>query len=161
MSKVICVRVEIGAPYIRDDAPALDVKVVTEGNEVLSEGVLKPPTYNWGQFEVRSYSSYGYGLSPRIGNIKNMVGATDKKYATNLLKGLAALAIPGFIPEGYVDSSGKRLSTVYTKKLSFNYYDDDDYDDDDEDDAVREEVGNWDKFIDMCYEFIINDYQID
>lgn len=162
MSKALCANIKIGSPFMLDGTPALDVKVVTvDENEVLCEGALKPPTYNWGQFKIRSYSSCGYGLSPCIGHVQNTIKAVDKKYATALLKGLAVLAIQDFIPEGFVNSRGEFLKRIYVSRNSFNYYSDDYDDDDDETETVTVEVSNWDKFIDMCYEFIINDYQIE
>ena len=148
-------RISVGAPYVPDGATIPTVRIDVhldgeDGEQYLSKGYLTPFRRYCFQVSANERGDCDMGSSPAIGDMRYVLNylvdpelPLDPCTGKSFINGQAALAVQAFIPSTY------RGRKVLVEKFSYKYY---------SSNFVGlthdENLKNWSKFIDMCYDWI-------
>lgn len=147
---IINARITIGAPYVPDGGTIPTVRIDIDIDGGVHTGYLTPFRRYCFQVSVNENGDCDMGSSPVIGDMRYVLNhlmdptlPLDPCTGKTFINGQAALAVQAFIPSGW---RGRR---VLVEKFSYKYY---------SADFVGlthdENIKNWSKFIDMCYDWI-------
>jgi hypothetical protein len=153
--KIINARISIGVPYIPDGAtiPTVCINVYSDGEDgkqYLSTGYLTPFRRYCFQVSLNERGDCDMGSSPVIGDMRHVLNylidpelPLDPCTGKSFLNGQAVLAVQAFIPSYAL---GRQ---VFVEKFSYKYFSKDFL-------CLTqdENLKNWSKFIDMCYDWI-------